>query len=48
MMRLYGEHEKLKADYYALLDQQVALQRDVDNLLQQHERLMKAAKRRKQ
>jgi hypothetical protein len=35
---------KRSCNYFALLDPQAALQRDVDNLLAQHDRLMKAAK----
>ena len=46
---LIADKEELQRDYFALLDQQAALQRDVDNLLAQHDRLMKAARlRRKQ
>ena len=42
--RLISEHEALKTDYEALQIEQEALQRDVDSLLEQHRRLMSAAK----
>jgi hypothetical protein len=41
---LKEEKESLERDYYALLDQQAALQKDVDNLLEQHGRLMQSAR----
>jgi len=41
---LIAAHEDLQKDYCSLLDQQAALQRDVDNLLAQHQRLMQSAK----
>jgi hypothetical protein len=42
--KLIADHESLQRDYFALLDQQAALKRDVENLLAQHQKLVQAVK----